>query len=131
MVQQNSEIDGGNVLMGNNQSCKIEGIDTISMKMFDGIVRTLKDVRYIPTLKRNLVSHGELDDIGFFWRAESGILKVVKESMVVMKGAKKQGLYEVVGEIVVEGNSAAGLITKEENTMLWHNRLGHMSEKGL
>ena len=90
------------MLIGNNQFCKIEGLDTLSMKMFDGIVRTLKDVGYIPMLKRNLVSLGQLDDIGFSCRAEGRVLKIVKGSMVVMKGVKKQGLYEVVGEIMAK-----------------------------
>ncbi|KAL5538315.1 hypothetical protein UlMin_045684 [Ulmus minor] len=48
-----------------------------------------------------------------------------------MKGMKKQGLYKVVGEIVAKGNSATRLIAEEEKAMLWHNRLGHISEKGL
>ncbi|KAL5548763.1 hypothetical protein UlMin_003994 [Ulmus minor] len=48
-----------------------------------------------------------------------------------MKGMKKQGLYEVFGEIVAKCNIATGLITKEEKAMLWHNRIGHTSEKGL
>ena len=38
--------------------------------------------------------------------------------MDVMKGVKKEGLYEVVGEIVAENNNAAGLIAKEEKAML-------------
>ena len=62
---QIQEIDGGNVLIGSNQSCKIEGIGTISMKMSDGIVRILKDMRYIPTLKRNLVFLGRLNNSQF------------------------------------------------------------------
>ena len=32
----------------------IEGIGTIRVKMFDGIVRELKGVRYAPQLKMNL-----------------------------------------------------------------------------
>ena len=58
------------MLMGNSQSCKIEGIGTILMKMFDGIVRTLDDVRYILTLKKNLVSLSQLDENWFSCRAE-------------------------------------------------------------
>ncbi|KAG8483043.1 hypothetical protein CXB51_021981 [Gossypium anomalum] len=33
----------GVVLMGNNASCKITGVGTIKVKMFDGVVRTLTD----------------------------------------------------------------------------------------
>ena len=46
----------GVVLMGNNASCKVAGIETNHIKMFDGVVRTLGDVRHVPDLKRNLIS---------------------------------------------------------------------------
>ncbi|KAG8481214.1 hypothetical protein CXB51_025952 [Gossypium anomalum] len=38
-------VSEGVVLMGNNASCKIAGVGTIKVKMFDGVVRTLSDVR--------------------------------------------------------------------------------------
>ncbi|KAG8473480.1 hypothetical protein CXB51_035660 [Gossypium anomalum] len=39
-------VSEGVVLMGNNASCKIAGVGTIKVKMFDGVVRTLSDVRH-------------------------------------------------------------------------------------
>ena len=47
------ETNGGKVLMGNNVSCTVEGIGSIRIKMWDGTVRTMKEVRFIPELKRN------------------------------------------------------------------------------
>lgn len=41
-------IDGGVVLMGNDVSCKVVGIGTVRIKMHDGLVRTLTDVRHVP-----------------------------------------------------------------------------------
>ena len=38
-------IDGGKVLLGNNLTCKVAGIRTISIKMFDGVTKDLKPVR--------------------------------------------------------------------------------------
>ena len=42
-------------------SCKVIGIGTVRIKMHDGIVRNLKDVRHVPHLKKNLISLGTLD----------------------------------------------------------------------
>lgn len=53
--------DGGMVLMGNNSICKVVGIETVSLKMYDGIVRELTQVRNVSELKRNLISIGMLD----------------------------------------------------------------------
>ena len=47
-------IDGGNVTMGNNATCKVVGVGSIHIKMFDGMVRTLFDVKHVPGLKKNL-----------------------------------------------------------------------------
>ena len=46
--------------MGDDHPCNVEGIGTVCIKMFDGIVRELKKVRYVPKLKRNLISVGAL-----------------------------------------------------------------------
>ena len=46
----------GAILMGTNGSCKVAGIWTVLIKLFDGVVRTLGDVRHVLDLKRNLIS---------------------------------------------------------------------------
>lgn len=50
----------GSVFMGNNSTCKIVGVGTIRIKMYDGVVRTLIGVRHNPNLKKNLISLGTL-----------------------------------------------------------------------
>ncbi|KAK3013991.1 hypothetical protein RJ639_009544 [Escallonia herrerae] len=47
--------DGGKVLMG-DVSCKVVGIGSIQIKMHDGVVRTLTDVRHVLELRKNLGS---------------------------------------------------------------------------
>ena len=55
----------GAVLMGNNASCKVVGIGTFLIKMFDGVVRTLGDVKHVPDLKGNLVFLSTLNAKGY------------------------------------------------------------------
>ena len=78
----------GVVLMGNNASCKIAGNRLVRIKMFDGVVKTLGDVRHVPDLKRNLILLSTLDSKGYKYTDESGVLKVSKGVLVVMKGRK-------------------------------------------
>ena len=63
--------------------------------MFDGIIRTLTDVRYIPKIKRNLISISALDAKGYKYSGVDSVLKVTKGSLVVMKGdlSLTNGLY--------------------------------------
>jgi len=50
--------EGGTNLMGNDTTCKTIGTGSIFMKIFDERVRTLKDVRHVPDLRKNLPSFG-------------------------------------------------------------------------
>ena len=50
--------------MGDDHPCSMEAVGTIRIRMFDGMVRELKGVRYIPQLKRNLISIGALEASG-------------------------------------------------------------------
>ena len=47
--------------MGDDHPCNIEGMGKVHIKMDDGIVQELKEVRYVPQLKRNLIFVGALD----------------------------------------------------------------------
>ena len=58
------KLDGCFTIMGDDHPCNVEGMGTIRIKMDDVIVRELKEVRYVPQLKRNLISIGALEVLG-------------------------------------------------------------------
>jgi len=80
------DIGGGKVLLGNNHECNIKGIGDIKIKMHDGIIRTLISVRYVPELKRNLISLGELDKNGDSYRGGWWSSKDIKRLTYVHEG---------------------------------------------
>ena len=86
----------------------------------------MEDVRYIPGIKKNLICVGQLDRTGYAAEFGKGSWKIVKGAMVVARGTKSGTLYTTAGcinmVVVVEGASGS---------CLWHNRLGHMSTKGM
>ncbi|KAG8477963.1 hypothetical protein CXB51_027628 [Gossypium anomalum] len=96
------------VLMGNNASCKIAGVGTIKVKMFDEVIRILSDVRHVPELKRNLISLSTLYSKGYKYTAESG-------------GSTVTG----------DAAAASSSLSDDDITKLWHMRLGYMSENGM
>ncbi|KAG8481211.1 hypothetical protein CXB51_025954 [Gossypium anomalum] len=103
-------VSEGVVLMGNNASCKIAGVGTIKVKMFDGVFRNL--VKYT---------------------AESRVLKISKGSLVVMKGQRKIAKLYVLQGSTVTGDAAvaSSSLSDDDITKLWHMRLGHMSENSM
>ena len=58
------------------------GIGSIAMKMHDGVIRMLSDVRHVPGLKKNLISLGTLDVLGYRCTCEGGVMKITKGSLI-------------------------------------------------
>ena len=74
--------------MGNDATCSVIGIGTVKIKMFDGDVRVLNNVRHVPNLRKNLIALGVLDDWGYSYSSKGGIIKIIKGALMVMKGQK-------------------------------------------
>ena len=78
--------------------------------MFDGVIRTLTDVRHVPRLKKILICLGVWDSCGHKFTGLSGVLKVSKGVLVVMKAHRTGNLYKLVGRTQVNDTM---LVSKE------------------
>ncbi|KAK9215025.1 hypothetical protein WN944_007028 [Citrus x changshan-huyou] len=121
-------LESGAVVMGNDQPCRTMGIGTIRLKMFDGMVRELKEVRFVPALKKNLISVGALEAKGYKVTIEDGIIKFTHGVMVILQGVRRHNLYYLKGGTTDEANVVEA---HSDTTKLWHVRLGHAGEKSL
>ncbi|OMO50323.1 hypothetical protein CCACVL1_30507 [Corchorus capsularis] len=94
------------VYMANNGEEKIEGIGSVKLRLHDGSVKMLGNVRYVPNFTRNLISLGKLDSLGYGYSCQGGGLKITKGSMIVMKGVKNsKNLYELI-ESTIRGDGS-------------------------
>ncbi|KAH9768487.1 Integrase catalytic domain-containing protein [Citrus sinensis] len=124
-------ISGGSVYMGNDHALEITGIGTIKIKMFDGTIRIIGEVRHVNGLKKNLLSLGQMDSHGYKTHVENGIMKVVKCALILMKAEKiGANLFMLKRETLQEADACVAS-NGEESMMMWHLKLGHMSEQGL
>ena len=130
---QYEPLSKGTVFMGNDHALKIVGIGTVKVKMYDGSIQTIQEVRHVAGLKKNLLSLGQLDSSGYKFVGGDGVLKILKGALVIMKAEKiGRNLYMLKGETQLEGEAVvASASSVEESTMLWHRRLGHISEQGM
>jgi len=105
---------GGIARLGDGTACKITGVGTVKIRMYDGTVRTLGGVRYAPRLRRNLISLGTLDSGGCSFSAQGGALEVVRGPMLVMIGEKcGSNLYRLVGN-TIEGGVPKGAVRRRQ-----------------
>ena len=96
----------------------------VSLKMPNGLVWKIQKVRHVPSLMRNLISVGQLDDEGHNVVFNNGGWKVTKGALVIARGNK-------IGTLFVNSNcrSTITVANAAVSSNLWHYRLGHMSEK--
>jgi hypothetical protein len=96
-----------------------------------GIKVELSNVRYIPDLTRNLISLGTFEKEGYAVSLKNGKAKVVMGSRVVLSGTRcDNNIYLLDGGISLGASCAAGS-DELSKAVLWHRRLGHISDQGL
>jgi len=122
------KLDNNVVIIGNDAACQMIEISTVRIKMFDGVVRDLTDVRYVTQMKKNIISVGAVETKGLNVTLENGILKVMKGSLVVMKGIRDRNLYYLKGSTFT-GSLTASVVSDVDATQLWHMRLSHAGEE--
>ena len=86
-----------------------------------------KKRRYVPQLKRNLISVGALEILDLEVSIRDGVLKMTKGSMVVLKSIRRNNLYYLKGSTVT-GQVATFTDSDDDSIRLWHIKLGHTGE---
>lgn len=123
------EVKSAKILLGDYHTVETLGIGTVKLNTHGGTVKMLKNVRYVPSLRRNLISTGTLDKLGFKHCGDDDKIIFMKNSKVALWGPLVNGLYILEGETVVpEACNAEGL---KQQVPVWHSRLGHTSHKNL
>lgn len=111
--------------MANNTQCDVKGIGKIKITNPEGKEVVLTEVRYMPSMSRNLISYGMLEKAGCTYKGEGFRIDFFKGKEKVFSGDYVDGLYYLQGTV----SRAEVNIGKAEPNMidLWHSRLGHMS----
>jgi hypothetical protein len=134
--------DGGDVFLGDDSTAKIMGHGRVKLLLKDGRIRTLPGVLHIPKLARIPISVSKLDDAGVNIVFGKNTCKMVQGAIVLMRGVRCGTLYKLLGRtytngcnsfVVPEQRNEGDKINNvpEKKTMLLHQRLGHIGEKGL
>lgn len=84
------------VSLADGSTCEIKGIGIVKIKMFDGIVRSLNGVRYVPKLRKNLISIGRLASEGYRCSVVGGAMNIKIGRVVRMKGELRVGIYRLI-----------------------------------
>jgi hypothetical protein len=119
--------------MGNDHVLEIVGNDTMKLKIHDGSICTIQEIQYMKGLKKFCLSIGQFDSLYCKIHTNNGIIKIVKRMLVVLKARKiATNLFMLIGETYHKADaSIASADFIKDKTMMWHQKLGHMLEKGM
>lgn len=89
----------------------------------------LKDVRYMPSISRNLISYGLLEKAGCkagcTYEGGGFRIEFFKDGQRVITGNCRDGLYYLQGKVSISEVNISK--AEPDMTKLWHSRLGQMS----
>lgn len=78
------------------------GKGKITIRMHNGVVQTLCDIRHVPKLKKNLISLSTLHRNSFGYKTEKDCIMVSKDGLIVMKGKRStRNIYTLMGSTIV------------------------------
>ena len=83
----------GNVYLGNDHLCPIEGYITVHLCVDGTNDLVLHNVKYVPSITKSLPSFGQMDAHGYSTLFEKGSWKITRGSWLILKGMKTGTLY--------------------------------------
>jgi hypothetical protein len=129
-LTQLDEVVTGTVRFGDGSCVEIQGLGSIVMEGYHQEHKVLTNVYYIPKLKSNIISLGQLEEGGCEVRLKNGYLKVFdcEGKLVINVPRTGNRLYtlklNVVPPVCLHMN-----MTNE--AWIWHARYGHLNFRAL
>ncbi|XP_020243562.1 uncharacterized protein LOC109821817 [Asparagus officinalis] len=85
-LKTNKEFD--DVIVGNNKKIKIEGVESVRLKLHTGKVGIFYHVRYVPSGGANLISLCEMASRGYKYVSEGEWCKAYRDDDLILQGRK-------------------------------------------
>jgi hypothetical protein len=120
----------GSVRFGDGSCVEIRGIGSVVIEGRQHEHKVLSDVYYIPKLKSNIVSLGQLEEGGCDVRLKDGFLKVFDRECKLLISAPRTAnrLYTIKFAVVPP---VCFLSSVSEKAWQWHARFGHLNFRAL
>lgn len=116
----------GHVRFGDGSTVAILGKGSILFDCKNGDQRLLNEVYFIPSLKNNIISLGQMTEEGSQVIMDGSILSLFDRNKTLLLRVKRSSnrLYKT---LLKTGRPICLLATKDEPAWTWHSRLGHVN----
>jgi hypothetical protein len=125
----------GAVRFGDGSMVEIQGIGAVALAGRQNEHRVLTEVYFIPSLKCNIVSLGQLEEAGCRVEIDNGVMEVLERQQaaqrqrnILIRAERRNRLYVMSVKLA----SPICLQSKmDEVAWLWHARYGHLNFRAL
>lgn len=119
----------GTVCFGDNSMVEIQGMGAVTFQCKNGEHRALTEVYYIPRLRSNIISLGQLEEGGCRGVLENGALTLFDaERQLLARVPRKNRMYTLSLKLA----TPVCLLTKaDDEAWRWHERFGHLNFRSL
>lgn len=120
------------VKLGNNLRMPVKGKGSIRLEV-EGVTQVISEVYYVPELKNNLLSIGQLQEKGLAILIQNGECRVYhpRRGLIMHTHMTSNRMFVVLVNVVPHASSACLGVRSDDIGELWHNRYGHLSITGL
>ena len=128
------------IKVANGVQADVEAVGDVSIELVNGFMLVLKDVLFVPSLQRNLISVSRLDTDGFGCHFANGKCELWFDNNCIGDAVLYNDLYLLsmrdkvhsvcnvnVNESLSEKETKKRKRTQDTSSKLWHCRLGHIS----
>ncbi|XP_052724120.1 uncharacterized protein LOC128193958 [Vigna angularis] len=119
------------VRFADNSTIRAEGIGRVLISCKDGKITYMDDVLYVPTMKSNLLSLGQLLEKGYTMSMHQKHIEVFdsKQRPVIKAPLARNRTFKV--NLNATAIQCLSSLNHEEERWLWHFRYGHLNFKSL
>eukprot|EP00253_Pinus_taeda_P009563 PITA_09563 len=119
--------------MGDNGRYSAIGLGTVNFQREQGAPLTLRDVMYVPGLKKNLVSVAMLEDRGYdvIFSKGKAFFRHIAMSQVKKIGIRVNNVYKLEVEDCISLSTKVEKVQSRDVGELWHRGLGHLHHGAL
>ncbi|XP_019450708.1 PREDICTED: cytochrome P450 82A2-like [Lupinus angustifolius] len=106
-----------------------EGIGKIMIRRKDGKVSYISNVLYVPKMKNNLISLGQLLEKGYYMRLEDRMMKIYnKKKIPILKAPLSHNRTFKIDIHIGDTKSLESIVV---DTWIWHQSFGHLNFRSL
>ncbi|KAI5430542.1 hypothetical protein KIW84_034935 [Lathyrus oleraceus] len=130
LFKEMRKIEDGNVSFGDASKVKVEGKGTIRYLQKDGLIGSIQDVYYVPNLKTNILSLGQLTEKGYSILMKERILHLKDKlgHLIAYVEMERNRMYKLN---LINVREKCLQVNVEDKASIWHLRFGHLHHAGL